>query len=141
MESGYKYERSPKLTELLELLKKISVSDKIMFGQQNAGHIGVTIKATDGTESDCWNLCKKHPAVVGIDTLSFLGYEGKMNDLIKIVKNLHRQGSIISLSSHMPNFTLGGEEFYDYSPNYTEGDCGRRIMEGGDNAAQEGDAV
>ena len=132
MESGFKYERSPKLMEMLELLKRISVSDKIMFGQQNAGHIGVTINETDGTESDCWNLCGKHPAVVGIDTLSFLGYEGKMNDLIKIVKNLHRQGCIISLSSHMPNFTLGGEEFYDYSPNNTDGDCAHRIMEGGD---------
>ena len=132
MENGFKYERSPKLLELLELLKKISVTDKIMFGQQNAGHIGVTINETDGTESDCWNLCGKHPAVVGVDTLSFLGYEGKMNDLIKVVKNLHKQGCIISLSSHMPNFTLGGEEFYDYSPNNTEGDCGHRIMPGGD---------
>lgn len=127
-----RYERSPKLLELLELLKKVSVSDKIMFGQQNAGHIGVTINETDGTESDCKNLCGKHPAVVGIDTLSFLGYEGKMNDLIKVVKNLHRQGCIITLSSHMPNFTLGGDEFYDYSPNYTDGSCARRIMDGGD---------
>jgi mannan endo-1,4-beta-mannosidase len=32
----------------------------------------------------------------------------------------------------MPNFTLGGDEFYDYSPNYTDGDCGRRILPGGD---------
>ena len=32
----------------------------------------------------------------------------------------------------MPNFSLGGEEFYDYSPNITDGDCGRRIMPGGD---------
>ena len=132
MDIGFRYERSPKLMELLELLKKVSASDKIMFGQQNAGHIGVTISETDGTESDCRNLCGKHPAVVGIDTLSFFGYEGRMNDLIKIVKNLHKQGCIVTLSSHMPNFTLGGEEFYDYSPNNTDGNCARRIMEGGD---------
>ncbi|MBE7069584.1 MAG: hypothetical protein E7386_03695 [Ruminococcaceae bacterium] len=132
MESGFIYERSPKLLELLELLRKYSYSDKIMFGHQNAGHIGVTIKANDGTESDCRNLCGKHPAVVGVDTLSFLGYEGKMNDLIKTVKNLHRQGCIVTLSSHMPNFTLGGEEFYDFSANNTDGDCAHRIMEGGD---------
>ena len=132
MESGFRNERSPKLIELLELLKKFSDSDKIMIGQQNAGHIGITIENCDGTESDCRNLCGKHPAVVGVDTLSFLGYEGKMNDLIKVVKNLHRQGCIITLSSHMPNFSLGGDEFYDYSPNNTDGDCGRRIMKGGD---------
>ena len=72
MDSGFRYERSPKLNEMLELLKKYSASDMIMFGQQNAAHIGVTISNTDGTESDCRNLCGKHPAVVGVDTLSFL---------------------------------------------------------------------
>ena len=132
MESGFRNERSPKLIELLELLKGYTGTDRIMFGQQNAGHIGVTIANNDGTESDCRNLCGKHPAVIGVDTLSFLGYEGKMNDLIKIVKNLHKQGCIVTLSSHMPNFTLGGDEFYDFSPNNTDGDCAKRIMKGGD---------
>ena len=55
-----------------------------------------------------------------------------MNDLIKVVKNLRRQNVIVTLSSHMPNFSLGGDEFYDYSPNITDGDCGKRIMPGGD---------
>ena len=132
MESGFRNERSPKLIELLELLKGYTGTDRILFGQQNAGHIGVTIANNDGTESDCRNLCGKHPAVIGVDTLSFLGYEGKMNDLIKIVKNLHKQGCIVTLSSHMPNFTLGGDEFYDFSPNNTDGDCAKRIMKGGD---------
>ena len=128
----FKYQRSDKLENLLELLKAASDGDSILFGQQNAGHIGVSISVTDGTESDCKNLCGSHPAVVGVDTLSFLGYEGKMNDLVMAVKNLRRQGVIVTLSSHMPNFTLGGDEFYDYSPNITEGDCGRRIMPGRD---------
>ena len=129
---GFKYKRSEKLAKLLGLLRDYSVSEKILFGQQNAGHIGVSVSANDGTESDCKNLTGCHPAVVGVDTLSFLGYEGKMNDLIKVVKNLRRQGVIITLSSHMPNFSLGGDEFYDYSPNITDGDCGKRIMPGGD---------
>lgn len=128
----FKYQRSDKLENLLGLLKAASDSDSILFGQQNAGHIGVSISVADGTESDCKNLCGSHPAVVGVDTLSFLGYEGKMNDLVMVVKNLRRQGVIITLSSHMPNFSLGGDEFYDYSPNITEGDCGKRIMPGGD---------
>ena len=128
----FKYKRSEKLENLLNLLRDFSISSQILFGQQNAGHIGVSITAVDGTESDCRNLCGRHPAIVGIDTLSFLGYEGNMNDLITVVKNLRRQGIIITLSAHMPNFSLGGDEFYDYSPNITEGDCGRRILPGGD---------
>ena len=127
-----KYKRSEKTDILLGILREFSGSDRILFGQQNAGHIGVSIEATDGTESDCKNLCGSHPAIVGVDTLSFQGYEGNMSDLITVVKNLRRQGVIVTLSSHMPNFSLGGDEFYDYSPNITDGDCGRRIMPGGD---------
>ena len=129
---GMKYKRSEKLENLLGILREFSESDRILFGQQNAGHIGISISVNDGTESDCKNLCGSHPAIVGIDTLSFLGYEGTMNDIITVVKNMRRQGLIITLSSHMPNFSLGGDEFYDYSPNITEGDCGRRILPGGD---------
>ena len=129
---NFKYGRTEKTDKLLELLKDYSVGEQILFGHQNAGHIGVSISVNDGTESDCRNLTGSHPAIAGVDTLSFLGYEGKMNDLIKVVKNLRRQGVIITLSSHMPNFSLGGDEFYDYSPNITEGDCGRRILPGGD---------
>lgn len=129
---AFKYKRSEKLENLLGLLRDFSDSDQILFGQQNAGHIGVSINVVDGSESDCKNLCGSHPAVIGIDTLSFLGYEGNMTDLCNVVKNMRRQGTIFTLSSHMPNFSLGGDEFYDYSPNYTDGDCGRRIMPGGD---------
>ncbi|MBR2523420.1 MAG: hypothetical protein IKE53_03145 [Clostridiales bacterium] len=119
--------------EMLSVLKRSVENSEILLGHQNAGHIGVGIKKTDGTDSDIREISGKMPAVVGIDTLSFLGYEGRMNDLIKICKNLHRQGIIITLSSHMPNFTLGGKDtYYDYSPNNVTGDCGRRIMPGGD---------
>jgi len=129
---SFKYQRSENVAKLLEVLTDYFVKDTIMFGHQNAGHIGVSIDAADGTESDVKNLTGSHPAVVGIDTLGFLGYEGKMSDLVTVVKNLRRQGVIITLSSHMPNFSLGGDSFYDYSPNITEGDCAHRIMPGGD---------
>ena len=72
---GFKYRRSDKLESLLGILRDFSDSDRILFGQQNCGHIGVSINVTDGTESDCKNLTGSHPAVAGIDTLSFLGYE------------------------------------------------------------------
>lgn len=124
--------RETKAIELLERLEDASYSDYFLFGQQNAGHIGVSLKKHDGTESDIKNLVGKHPAVVGIDTLSFFGYEGNMTDLITVVKNLHKEGVIITLSSHMPNFSLGGDTYYDYSPNVIEGNVGLRILPGGD---------
>lgn len=118
---------------MLDILRANMDRSYVLLGHQNAGHIGVGITKHDGTESDVSILTGKMPAVVGIDTLSFLGYEGKMADLIKIVKNLNKEGVIITLSSHMPNFSLGGPDtYYDYSPNDTSGDCGRRILPGGD---------
>lgn len=129
MNSDY---REPAALKLLERLTDLSYSDKFGLGHQNAGHIGVSIKEHDGTESDIKNLCGKHPLIVGVDTLSFFGYEGKYNDLVTVIKNLHKEGVIITLSSHMPNFSLGGDAFFDYSPMITSGDVPSRIMPGGD---------
>ena len=127
-----KYPRTQGVKDMLALLGEYSASDMIMFGQQNAGHIGVSIDVKDGTDSDCKRLTGKMPAVVGIDTLSLTGYEGTPEILIKTVKNLWREGCIITLSSHMPDFSLGGEGYYDYSATSTGNDCGKRIMPGGD---------
>lgn len=124
--------REPAAIALLEKLEDVSYSDYILLGHQNAGHIGVSISSGDGTQSDIKNLTGRHPAVVGIDTLSFQGYEGRMDELVKAVKQLHREGCIITLSAHMPNFSLGGDAFIDYTPNIFEGDVGTRIMPGGD---------
>lgn len=129
MDSDY---REPNVTKLLEKLEDLSYSESIAFGQQNAAHIGVTLINRDGTSSDVYNLCGKQPAIVGIDTLSFYGYEGKFEELVKVVKQLNKQGVVITLSSHMPNFSLGEDDFYDYSPNITDGQVGGRILPGGD---------
>ncbi len=124
--------REPEAILLLERLEDLAYSGRFLFGQQNAGHIGITITAKDGTQSDIRNLTGRHPGIVGIDTLSLTGYEGNREDLVKTVKNLNRQGVVITLSSHMPNFSLGGDNFFDYSPNITDGNVGARIMPGGD---------
>jgi len=125
--------REPSVLKLIEILEDYCYSDKILCGHQNAGHIGITINQRDGSTSDIKMVTGSQPAVVGIDTLSFNGYEGKYHDAVKVVKNLHKQGVIITLSSHMPNFSLGGPDtYYDYSPNDTSGDVGHRIMPGGD---------
>ena len=124
--------REPAVAKLLGKLEDASYSDHILLGHQNAGHIGVSLDNTDGSRSDIKNLLGKHPAVVGIDTLSFNGYEGTMLELVKTVKQLHKEGVILTLSSHMPNFSLGGEEFFDYSPNIPDGNVGERLLPGGD---------
>lgn len=125
--------REPGVLKLIETLEDYCYSEILMCGHQNAGHIGVTITEKDGTSSDIKVLTGKQPAVVGIDTLSFGGYEGSFNETVKIVKNLNKQGVIITLSSHMPNFSLGGpEDFFDYSSNDTNGNVAARIMPGGD---------
>ena len=125
-------ERIPGVYKLLGRIEDAAYSNDFMFGQQNAGHIGISISNCDGTESDIKNLVGKHPAVVGIDTLSFYGYEGNFDQLIKVTKELHREGCLITLSAHMPNFSLGGDDFFDYSPNFTDGNIGIRILPGGD---------
>lgn len=125
-------ERIPGVYKLLGRIEDVAYSNVFMFGQQNAGHIGISISNCDGTESDIKNLVGKHPAVVGIDTLSFYGYEGNFDQLIKVTKELHREGCLITLSAHMPNFSLGGDDFFDYSPNFTDGNIGIRILPGGD---------
>lgn len=130
MNSDY---REPAALELIERLKDLCYTEnRIGFGHQNAGHIGISIKERDGYESDVKNICGKQPLVVGVDTLSFYGYEGKYEDLVKIVKNLNKQGIIVVLTSHMPNLSLGGDQFFDYSPTVIEGNVPARIMPGGD---------
>ena len=123
-----KYPRTKAVRELLALLGASSASDTIMFGQQNAGHIGISIENKDGTDSDCKRLTGKMPAVAGIDTLSLTGYEGTEDQLVKTVKNLARGGSIITLSAHMPDFSLGGADDAGNSR------CDRRVTD--DGAAQ-----
>ena len=127
-----RYPRTKAVRKLIALLGEYSASDRIMFGQQNAGHIGISIENRDGTDSDCKRLTGRMPAVVGIDTLSLTGYEGTESQLVRTVKNLARGGSVITLSAHMPDFSLGGDGYYDYSAMSTANDCGRRIMPGGD---------
>ena len=55
--------------ELMRSLYDMSKSKAVMFGQQNAGHICISIGRFDGTDSDIKRISGTHPAVVGIDTI------------------------------------------------------------------------
>jgi len=116
---------------LMRLLYDMSKSKGLMFGQQNAGHIGNSINRFDGTDSDIKRISGTHPAVVGIDTLSFTGYEGTFSQAVAVTKQLHREKVIVTLSMHAPNFALCDDAFSGYSPNRTEPKIVAEIMPGG----------
>lgn len=116
---------------LMRLLYDMSKSKGMMFGQQNAGHIGISIDRFDGTDSDVKRISGTHPAVVGIDTLSFTGYEGTFCQAVAVTKQLHRESVIVTLSMHVPNFALCDEKFSGYSPNLTEPGVVTEIMPDG----------
>lgn len=116
---------------LLRLLYDMSKRNGMMFGQQNAGHIGISINRFDGTDSDVKRISGRHPAVVGIDTLSFTGYEGTFSQAVAVTKQLHREKVIVTLSMHAPDFALCDGKFSGYSPNRTEPEVVKEIMPGG----------
>ena len=133
-----KYQRTPadpaateSTKELLRFLYDMTQTKRILFGQQNAGHIGISIDRADGTDSDIKRISGKHPAVAGIDALSFTGFEGTLAQAIQVTRQLHRENVIVTLSMHAPNFALCGEDFSGYSPNCTEPPVVAEIMPGG----------
>jgi len=103
-----------------------------LFGQQNAAHHGVTIDKKDGTESDIKRVCGKHPAVIGFDALSLTGAEGSYRETLEMVKEANREGAILTISMHMPNFATCDDAFSGYSPNVTDPAIVARILPDGD---------
>lgn len=96
-----------KTRSLFEYLKDVG-KDYLLFGHQNAMHHGITVKMTDGTESDAKNAVGAHPAIIGIDGLSIVsGAEGSYAQSVQIAKNADKSGCILTISMHMPNFTTG----------------------------------
>lgn len=116
---------------LLSLLHEAAQQDVMLFGHQNAGHLGISLRTKDGTDSDVKRISGSHPAVVGIDALSLFGPEGQMEQTIEVTKNLHREKVIITLSMHAPNFLTCDENFSGYSPNRKDPPVVDAILPGG----------
>ena len=117
--------------ELLRFLHDAAARKAFLFGHQNAAHHGVSIKKTDGSDSDIKRISGSHPAVVGIDALSLTGYEGAFDDTVRMTRRLHDEKVIITISMHAPNFAVCGEDFAGYSPNLTTPAVASDIMPGG----------
>ncbi len=98
---------TPETKSLFVYLRDVG-KEYILFGHQNAMHHGVSITKTDGTESDVKNAVGVHPGIVGLDGLSLFGGEGTYEQSVNIAKAAYKEGAILTLSLHMPNFVTGG---------------------------------
>ena len=140
---------SVKTAQMYAYMKGIADSDLLLYGHQNEMHRKVS--KLSGA-SDTYDIVKDYSAVVGVDGLALVGNELSLTDaeraagitltdkLAKISIAASHNGSILTMSCHMPNFDLvsrkpminGHYDFDGYSPNVTSGDVVRRIMPGGD---------
>lgn len=90
-----------------------------LFGHQHAVDYAIsTPEQNKGTNSDVYALTGKYPAMWGMDTLSFYGYEGPGSQDASIDENITKMadevrqadsiGAIVTLSSHWYNPATGG---------------------------------
>lgn len=136
--------------DLYAYLKALGKTDKVIYGHQNDTHHKALYK--QGTNSDTKDVTGSIAGIIGMDTLSFTGDELELTDEEKkegltlpkkaaqIDAQAAKEGAIITLSSHMPNFEIvknkelvdGKYDYSGYSPNKTSGNIVSRIMPGGD---------
>lgn len=94
---------------LLAYLTTLKNNNQVLFGHQNDYNKMVSSTAKEG---DVKEITGSLSGVYGIDTLSLTGAElgikdreEALNISIQNSKNAAKQGAIITLSTHMPNFT------------------------------------
>lgn len=147
--------------QLYAYLKALGESGSVLFGHQNdtwkkAGSANLSC-------SDTLDVTGSISGVIGMDTLSLVGDEYSVSDYnaqfgkdmedsianrVKAAAELTNwnieQGAIITLSSHMPNFSTVSErecgtneptyaayDFSGYTPNVLTGDVANQILPGG----------
>jgi mannan endo-1,4-beta-mannosidase len=80
----------------------------IMFGHQHETTQGLTIKKTDGTESDTFNAVGDFAAVYGWDSLSIVSPRPE-GDVVEQIRKAYARGGIITISAHLNNPIFDGE--------------------------------
>lgn len=143
-------------------LKAIGESDSVIYGHQNdTWHKAGSAELTN---SDTKDVTGSIAGVVGIDTLSLVGNEysasrwntatgesvpetiqGNIQAAAKLSNQVIADGAIVTLSAHMPNFSIVTEradykdtdptyakyDFSGYTPNTLSGDVVNQILPGG----------
>ncbi|EKQ56617.1 MULTISPECIES: glycosyl hydrolase [unclassified Clostridium] len=136
---------------LYAYLMGIGKTYDVLYGHQNDTHKKAALKDS-GSNSDTKDVTGSISAICGIDA-SFQAAEvhytdqDKQNGIDEVTKGADlaidtaKQGGIISVSAHMPNFELvkekgkdadGKYDYLEYSSNVTTGNIVQRIMPGGD---------
>ena len=138
-----------KTAQLYAYLKASAASGQVLYGHQNEMHKKVGHLAG---ASDTYDMVQDYAAIVGVDGLALTGNELSLTDaekaagltltdkLAQISIAASRNGSILTMSCHMPNFAEvakkpkvdGKYDYSGYSPNVTSGDVVKRILPGGD---------
>lgn len=128
---------SPATRSLFAYLQEIR-GRHILFGHQHATTEFIAVTGNP-IQSDVYNAAGDFPAIFGWDTLSIEGkekpgingdIEASRERLIEKMREAHRLGGIIALSTHFPNFVTGGS-FYDTSVGAVE-----HILPGGSKHAE-----
>ena len=134
---------------LAAYLTGLRADDKVLFGHQNSTFRSVK---DNGKTSDIKDITGSEAGLFGIDTLALAGTEcaseNPLEASIAASKKAYDNGSIITLSCHMPNFTNAkitatgdAEHPYDFSKcDFSESKdltpCADYILEGGEYNAQ-----
>lgn len=92
---------TPETRSLFAFLKT-NREKAIMFGHQHETTQGLTIKKTDGTESDTYNSVGDFAAVYGWDSLSIVSPRPE-GDVVPQIKKAYARGGIITISAHLNN--------------------------------------
>ena len=141
---------TPETVALYRYLQAIGKSDKVIYGHENDVHHKM-FRPAGGSESDTKDVTGALAGVVGFDALSFTGDELRLDDvdwnmgvryvdhMVEITQKAAKEGCILTLSMHMPNFdrvaqkaaATGTVDFSGYSPNIMTGNVAHRILPGG----------
>ena len=136
-----------KTGNLYAYLTGIAASGYVVYGHQNDTTNKAVLHDT-GTESDTKDMTGSLPGLCGIDALSLTGAELQLKppfhslveEAADVSARAAKQGALVTLSAHMPNFekvkekgkTDGKYDYGGYTPTDTEGNVAARILPGGD---------
>ncbi|GHV29410.1 hypothetical protein AGMMS4952_15090 [Spirochaetia bacterium] len=141
---------TPATAKLYAYLDAVGKSDYVIYGHQNDFHHKQGGMYEGASSSDTKDITGSISGVVGIDALSFVGDEfpggvtGYGSDPVagsaRLCIDAAKQGAIITLSAHPPNFDVvrrkpkkgGAYNYSGYTPNNTVGNVMQRILPGGD---------
>lgn len=135
---------------LYRYLDAVGRSGRVIYGHENDAHHKM-FRHEGGSESDTKDVTGAMAGLVGFDSLSFTGDELRLSDvewnlgiryverMAQITQAAAKEGSIISLSMHLPNFDRVSRkaavtkeiDFSSYSPHIMTGNVAHRILPGG----------